>query len=576
VRNGGRSRSAIPHTGPFVGHYVAVSWFGGTGRGTAARRGRDLLSRRQLLRRSGDVGVGALVGAAVFTLQPETGGRAADVVGATSNAGQDGLVAAFVDVRDHGAVGDGETDDTAALQAALDAVGPGGGTVFLPAGRYLVSETVLITQHNTTLTGEGPGQRASTAPGAVGTRLEAAGDLGDGPMLRVQSADDDTPLHGVTIRDLALDGMGTAGGSGIHYRSYRGLVEHVYLYNFLGHGLDLEGYPHWDLYDTVIAFCQVSRCGGSGLFLGEGATDMHFTSCVVFANRDNMQLSGGGSAQVTACHFYSAERHDVWFNGAGSRSKFSNCKIEGAGGNGVLVDASSSGYSDILFTGCNFASHSAVGAGSYDHFAISGDEDHPVNRTIISGCAFSTKTGDPVARFFISLGPNARQTTVVGNNFGPRHHYRIGVIDDAAPSSSPSVIRANGGLELADTVHVRDTMRAALTAGANVTFSSAGAGDNLTISSCATVRTVTSDTTLESADGIVRVNTEFGSTVTVPTQAAVPIEVGTTIRVRRHGVGEVALRGADGVVLSGTTEGIDRHRSYVLVKVFPDEWDVEA
>lgn len=45
----------------------------------------------------------------------------------------------WVDVRAYGAIGDGNTNDTAAIQAAIDAIGttlPGGGVVFFPAGRY--------------------------------------------------------------------------------------------------------------------------------------------------------------------------------------------------------------------------------------------------------------------------------------------------------------------------------------------------------------------------------------------------------------------------------------------------------
>jgi hypothetical protein len=45
-------------------------------------------------------------------------------------------------VRAHGARGDGKTDDTAAIQAAIDA-GPGGGTVLLPPGDY-VSGTLRL------------------------------------------------------------------------------------------------------------------------------------------------------------------------------------------------------------------------------------------------------------------------------------------------------------------------------------------------------------------------------------------------------------------------------------------------
>jgi hypothetical protein len=43
-----------------------------------------------------------------------------------------------VNVRDKGAKGDGKTDDTASIQAAIDAVAGTGGTVFVPDGVYMI------------------------------------------------------------------------------------------------------------------------------------------------------------------------------------------------------------------------------------------------------------------------------------------------------------------------------------------------------------------------------------------------------------------------------------------------------
>src|SRR5258708_33528468 len=55
----------------------------------------------------------------------------------------------FVNVRDFSAKGDGHTDDTAALQAAINAAGPNTGAffwrtkiVYLPTGTYRVSRTL--------------------------------------------------------------------------------------------------------------------------------------------------------------------------------------------------------------------------------------------------------------------------------------------------------------------------------------------------------------------------------------------------------------------------------------------------
>lgn len=49
-----------------------------------------------------------------------------------------------VSVKDFGAVGDGVTDDTAAIQAAIDSVKINGGTVFVPPGTYLINAPIVL------------------------------------------------------------------------------------------------------------------------------------------------------------------------------------------------------------------------------------------------------------------------------------------------------------------------------------------------------------------------------------------------------------------------------------------------
>jgi hypothetical protein len=568
----------VASSGRILGHYGQVNWFGEKNGRSGGGRARDAVSRRALLRRGGTVGAGALLGAAGVAIAAADG--APDPRQPVQAAGADGaandLSRLVQDVRAHGAAGDGATDDTAAIQSALDAVGPEGGTVFLPAGRYRISATLVVRTHNTAMVGVGPGQRVGAGQDAVGTRIEAVGSLDDGPMLRVQLDKDTAPLHGVTLRDFALDGQRASGGSGVHFRSYRGLISHVFVYNVLGHGFDFQGYPDWDTYDTVVAFSQASRCGGSGFYLGEGATDLHFTSCVVFDNQDNMQLAGGGSAQVTGCHFYAAARHNIFFNGAGSRTKFANCKIEGADANGVLIDSTHSSYSDILFTGCNFASNGRKGDNLYDHIAITGPAENVVNRTVISGCTFSTKSGSPVARNFIGIGPSGRQTTIVGNNFGPPSHYGTGVVADEGARANPSVIRANGGLLEPDAALIRKAVHTMVVAGPNIVIDTDDATHTMTVSSSATVRTITSDTVLAVTDDLVRVNSEYDLEVTVPSDSTAAVPVGTTMRVRRVGAGEVALTAEPGVKLSGRLDRVERYSSYTLTKVYADQWDVES
>ena len=67
----------------------------------------------------------------------------------------------WINVREHGARGDGITDDTASVQAAIDAC-PSGGTVYFPSGTYLLKSAGTNTPCTTastdkvTLRGSGP------------------------------------------------------------------------------------------------------------------------------------------------------------------------------------------------------------------------------------------------------------------------------------------------------------------------------------------------------------------------------------------------------------------------------------
>ena len=60
-------------------------------------------------------------------------------------------------VKGFGAKGDGVTDDSAAIQAAIDAAYAGGGIVFIPAGRYLLNTPLNITNKDRlSVLGAGP------------------------------------------------------------------------------------------------------------------------------------------------------------------------------------------------------------------------------------------------------------------------------------------------------------------------------------------------------------------------------------------------------------------------------------
>lgn len=105
-----------------------------------------------------------------------------------------------VSVKDFGATGDGVTDDTAAIQAAIDA---SAGGVFIPAGTYLISSYITL-KSNLRLKGEG----------AVSTTLKCSGGITTAALVG---------LSGSAVTDCVIEGIAIDGNSSVTSGSLRGI-----------------------------------------------------------------------------------------------------------------------------------------------------------------------------------------------------------------------------------------------------------------------------------------------------------------------------------------------------------------
>lgn len=107
-----------------------------------------------------------------------------------------------VNVRDFGALGNGQANDTGAFDAALAALGSSGGVLYVPAGTYVltpktgVPDRALDLSNRSYITISGDGLDNTTIKMAPGTYVQA-GDTHIAFLYR---------SIGITIRDLALDG----------------------------------------------------------------------------------------------------------------------------------------------------------------------------------------------------------------------------------------------------------------------------------------------------------------------------------------------------------------------------------
>jgi parallel beta-helix repeat protein len=110
---------------------------------------------------------------------------------------------ALFNVKDYGAKGDGVTNDTIAIQAALNAArAAGGGDVYIPAGDYIVtgngksSDGALRVYSNTNFYGDGMGL----------TNIKVADGYNKAAVTGIIRTPYNTETNNVTISNMTLDG----------------------------------------------------------------------------------------------------------------------------------------------------------------------------------------------------------------------------------------------------------------------------------------------------------------------------------------------------------------------------------
>jgi hypothetical protein len=166
----------------------------------------------------------------------------------------------ITDVTDHGASGDGTTDDTTAIQAAATAAA--NGVLYFPAGRYRVTSTINLSTQTTV---RGDGMAVSI--------LEQSTEDADG-LVAIDP-------RFVTLRDIQVRGTGTGTGVGIHFADSSPAAQanlrfdNVYVTSWGGDGVYID-----DPIASTFINVRVERVGGHGFNIQTG-TSLTFHSCYV-------------------------------------------------------------------------------------------------------------------------------------------------------------------------------------------------------------------------------------------------------------------------------------------------------
>lgn len=217
-----------------------------------------------------------------------------------------------ISVKVYGAVGDGATDDTDAIQAALAAVPAAGGLVYFPPGTYLLDETIEL---RTGVRVVGAGKDATYIKAGAGFPTST-------PMVTLSDA---TTTFNSRVEHLTLDCNSVSGSIGVlsgNGQEGSGLL-HVRVWNYRDCGFRAEsgGGANSDPAEMIVEGCEFwGSASGSNYGLD-------FDTCngaIYVSDTTILPLSGTGPITAGA-RVATAEVH------------FRNIHIEGYA-DGIYVD----------------------------------------------------------------------------------------------------------------------------------------------------------------------------------------------------------------------------------------------
>jgi parallel beta-helix repeat protein len=312
--------------------------------------------------------------------------------------------APFLNVKNYGAVGDGTTDDTTAVQNAINAASAGV-TVYFPAGTYLIDYLDIHTAGLQILGGAVSGTpRPDTWATLINHKTNATHDL-----WRIYA-------NNVTIRNIDMDGRG----------ANQTTVRHcLALMSTYGH-LTANGCRMSNFHSAT------DQIDGSALIVG-GALGSYtqMINCTTYCNGNDFMVEENIHDCIARnCLFQGSGSESVAFFGAGSGSPYNNSCLDNtfvgvAGRTGVAI--SCQGAHDNTVSGNTVTDYGGVGI------------------SVLTN-AYGNATGNLIENNTLTYGANCTSHGIAVQDAGTTGNIVTGntFVDWTNNSRSPIVVSAAG------------------------------------------------------------------------------------------------------------------------------------
>ena len=281
-------------------------------------------------------------------------------------------------VKFHGAIGDGVTDDTTAFATAITAAAAGG-MVFIPVGTYKITSTLSISVNRLTILGLGIESTISWAPSA------------NNDYLFEDSGSTDNCL----FKDFAVTARGSATGKGgfaITSSASRYQWDGIYF-----DALQSECIKHTSAQYDVIRNCRFLNTSNSS------STGIAIT-CTTFANRltiRNCRFASNDSSIVLLTSSKGVLIDGNSFETDGSLAGSPTSALRFTGGAGISIIGN---YFEATYTG------GATGSVCFFTSACKG--------ITVAGNFFAGDTaGTTRSHYFLWFADNTRGVAIIGNRF---------------------------------------------------------------------------------------------------------------------------------------------------------------